>query len=228
MRTSQSLRRLEATCRSPIYSYFTICFAGVSTIRSSNKQRMVLQQAFNRIENHAAVSLIYIACQRWIAFVLDASASVCLIITVFACLWISNTVSNAAVGISLTYLMTVIGSMSYGVRQFADTEDCMTSTERIIEYGNLNSEQDELEIDKNKMVKPPNNWPHNGEIEIKNLSVSYRSYLKPALNNGQKLGLWVVRVVVKQLYSNPYLNYYNIIKTVDILKSMELILITFH
>eukprot|EP01084_Bolivina_argentea_P084782 153284_1 len=209
MSVSRSLRRLEATTKSPIYAYFTICSAGLSTIRSYKKQNFVLENAFKIIERNISVSLIYLACQKWIAFTLDMFMSLCTVLTIFSCICIANTgamskFENSKVGVTLLYFLWVCSTLSWGIRCFADTENFMTSTERIVEYSHLKSEQDELneyERDRNAnrlIIEPSNiaNWPKTGNIKFVDLSVSYRDCFDPVLknvsfeiNHGEKIGV---------------------------------------
>eukprot|EP01083_Nonionella_stella_P028766 79279_1 len=88
-------------------------------------------------------------------------------------------------------------SLSYGLRQFADTENYMTSTERIIEYAQLKSEKETLEKHENELIDVSGvNWPSKGDIHFKNLTVAYRDYLDPVLKDltfsiqdGEKIGI---------------------------------------
>src|SRR4051812_24313722 len=83
------------------------------------------------------------------------------------------------------------GMTQWGVRQSAEVENQMTSVERILEYSKLESEA-ELE----SVQKPPLEWPKEGKIEMRNVSLTYENSPKPTLidlncviKGGEKLGI---------------------------------------
>eukprot|EP01083_Nonionella_stella_P178917 633588_1 len=193
---SRSLKRLESITKSPIYSYFTESFAGSSSIRSYHKQAYVLDRACGLIDKHTAVSIASFASQGWLGFRLNIIYCSALSLTCFVCIYLADTVASSSVGILLTYLFFGLQMLSFSVRKFAEVERFMTSTERVIEYGDLKTEKEEMEIDDSHMIHPPKTWPKRGDIEIHNLSVSYRSCLAPVLNNitvsikhGERVGI---------------------------------------
>lgn len=70
--------------------------------------------------------------------------------------------------------------MQWLTRSLSMIESKMVSVERIIEYKNLPSEHNSIELTLNNTN---NNWPNRGEIIIKNLSTSYREDLPIILNH---------------------------------------------
>ena len=81
-------------------------------------------------------------------------------------------------GVVLIQSLQVTNFMQFAVRQAAETENYLTSVERIEEYATLASEADPTTqpgiIDKN--------WPSQGEIEFKEYFMTYRVELPPVLN----------------------------------------------
>lgn len=71
------------------------------------------------------------------------------------------------------------GLTQWGVRQSAEVENCMTNVERVLEYSRLPTEA-ELEI---KDKKPPPDWPQQGHISFKQVSLIYSNSAKPVLDN---------------------------------------------
>ena len=55
----------------------------------------------------------------------------------------------------------------------------MTSVERIVEYTQLESEADEYNDD----YRPPEKWPHQGNIDFKDMSLAYGDDSPPVLKN---------------------------------------------
>ena len=55
----------------------------------------------------------------------------------------------------------------------------MTSIERIVEYNNLPNEH----LHSSVLKKPEENWPCDGKITFKNVTLSYSASLPPVLKN---------------------------------------------
>lgn len=62
------------------------------------------------------------------------------------------------------------GMVQWGMRQSAELENTMTAVERVVEYEDVDPE-DELESTGEN--KPPNDWPQQGEIKFEKLSLRY-------------------------------------------------------
>ena len=93
------------------------------------------------------------------------------------------------------------------VRQSAEVENNMNSVERIVHYATEVEQEAAHEIpDK----KPPQSWPANGEVELKDIVLNYRPELPPVLKGismsvkaGEKIGI-VGRFVdlIKKMFSS--------------------------
>ena len=75
---------------------------------------------------------------------------------------------SALAGLSITFAMETLGSSQYVVRMVAEVENLMTSVERVIAYTKL-----EPEPGYSIATRPPEAWPGQGCIELKNMSLSY-------------------------------------------------------
>lgn len=81
------------------------------------------------------------------------------------------------VGLALTQSIGLMGMFQWGMRQWSELENQMTSVERIQEYTNIEQETDERAKD------PPKFWPEKGEIKFVKLCLKYSSYDPYVLNN---------------------------------------------
>ncbi|CDQ77615.1 unnamed protein product [Oncorhynchus mykiss] len=75
-----------------------------------------------------------------------------------------------AVGLVLSYAVTLLGNFQWTIRQSAEMENMMTSVERVVEYTELESEAP-WETQK----RPPPEWPSKGLITFDRVSFSYSS-----------------------------------------------------
>ena len=190
--SSRVLKRLAATTRSPIFSLFGIIYAGLPSIRAFKQENMMLERGFCMIDINTRISLMFDVISRWLGFTLDMTVACLSFSTAILCISLVKTRSgensdNSAVGLVLSYMVALSGYIQWAVRQSAELENHMTSTERIVEYKNLPREggysQDaqkmEQEIEKRKIE----NWPNSGKIEIKHLHCKYREHLDFVIND---------------------------------------------
>ena len=75
---------------------------------------------------------------------------------------------TALAGLALAYVIETAKRSQYAVRQFSEVENLMTSVERVMAYINLDSEPG-----YNIKTLPPINWPHDGHVSFKNVSMRY-------------------------------------------------------
>jgi ATP-binding cassette subfamily C (CFTR/MRP) protein 1 len=70
-------------------------------------------------------------------------------------------------GLAVTYALNLNGQLSNITWNICDAENKMISVERIMQYSRIPSEAP-LIVDDNR---PPNSWPKDGTINIRNLEV---------------------------------------------------------
>lgn len=73
------------------------------------------------------------------------------------------------------------GMLARGIRQISETVTQMTSVERILQFTELEQEEDS---DDANLKKPPSDWPSRGKIEFQNYSLKYTDDdVEPILKN---------------------------------------------
>lgn len=98
----------------------------------------------------------------------------------------------------LAFMLQIISDVavffSYACRLYAETENLMTSSQRVVDYTKLDPE-DELIKSDDKVLKKAN-WPDKGEVEFKEATMRYRECLEPSISNltfkaqpGMKVGI---------------------------------------
>ena len=73
---------------------------------------------------------------------------------------------GGSVGVTLAACVTLINSLQYGIRQSAEAENLMTAVERVMDYGDLESEAEFTSQKKNPPFK-------DGVIQFVNLWLRY-------------------------------------------------------
>uniref|UniRef100_A0A8C4IQ26 Multidrug resistance-associated protein 4 n=1 Tax=Dicentrarchus labrax TaxID=13489 RepID=A0A8C4IQ26_DICLA len=178
LQTSRDIKRLESTTRSPVFSHLSSSLQGLSTIRAFKVQQR-FQQLFDEYQDlHSEAWFLFLTTSRWFAVRLDGICSVFVSITAFGCLYLRDGLEPGAVGLALSYAVTLTGMFQWGVRQSAEIENMMTSVERVVEYAELESEAP-WETDR----RPPHDWPKTGSITFDRVNFSYSASEPLVLKN---------------------------------------------
>ncbi|XP_062258726.1 ATP-binding cassette sub-family C member 4-like isoform X1 [Platichthys flesus] len=178
LRTSRDIKRLESTTRSPVFSHLSSSLQGLSTIRAFKVQQR-FQQLFDEYQDlHSGAWFLFLTTSRWLAVRLDGICSIFVTITAFGCIYLRDGLEPGAVGLTLSYAITLTGMFQWGVRQSAEIENMMTSVERVVEYAELESEAP-WETDK----QLPHDWPRRGSITFDRVAFSYSATEPLVLKN---------------------------------------------
>uniref|UniRef100_A0A8D2PN58 ABC-type glutathione-S-conjugate transporter n=1 Tax=Zosterops lateralis melanops TaxID=1220523 RepID=A0A8D2PN58_ZOSLA len=189
--TSCQLRRMEAACRSPIYSHISETFQGSSVIRAHrDQQRFISKSNFLVDENHNS-SMLPSSC-RWLATNLEFLGNgIVLFAALFAALGRTQ-LSPGTAGFSLSYALQITGVLNWMVRSWTEVENNIVSVERVREYQRTPKEAPWTLNGKLQGQV----WPTEGRIEFRNYSLCYRPGLELALrrvsvtiNGHEKIGI---------------------------------------
>lgn len=185
LRTSRELKRLDSVTRSPVYAHFQESLGGVSTIRAYRQQERFRLENEWRLDANLKAYFPSVSANRWLAVRLEFIGSLVILaaagFAVLACAQgkLSYPGASAAVGLSLSYALTVTGSLNWIVRQTVEVETNIVSVERVLEYARLPSEAPEI-IPSNR---PAVSWPAHGAVEFSDYSTRYREGLDLVLKN---------------------------------------------
>uniref|UniRef100_A0A3B4GRL6 Cystic fibrosis transmembrane conductance regulator n=1 Tax=Pundamilia nyererei TaxID=303518 RepID=A0A3B4GRL6_9CICH len=178
LRTSRNVKRLESTTRSPVFSHLSSSLQGLWTIRAFGEEKR-FQKVFDAHQDlHSEAWFLFLTTSRWFAVRLDGICSIFVTITTFGCLLLRDKLDAGAVGLALSYSVTLMGMFQWGVRQSAEVENMMTSVERVVEYTKLESEAP-WETQK----RPPPDWPSKGLVTFDQVNFSYSADGPQVLHN---------------------------------------------
>ena len=84
----------------------------------------------------------------------------------------------ALAGLSLAFAAETLDSMQFGIQMAAETENHMTSVERVFTYTQIDPEPG-----YNTDTQPPETWPTEGSLKLCDLSLTYLKGAPATLNN---------------------------------------------
>ncbi|CAL2049862.1 unnamed protein product [Caenorhabditis brenneri] len=192
---SRELKRIEATARSPLNTLITSTVHGLVTIRAFRKENEMIEKFCALHDVYMSAYNMSILSARFFGICIDflVSAFVSVVSLVLVVEYEALTVGE--VGLCLVCAVQLSGFFSWIMRQSAELENGMVSVERILEYTELESEEDmRRPHDKYLDEHLENSWPSRGQIEFEDVRVKYGdNYVLNNLNfvilQGQKIGV---------------------------------------
>ncbi|CAF4171025.1 unnamed protein product [Rotaria sp. Silwood2] len=163
---SRDLKRLVGTTR---------------IIRSYHAENICSEEFHYHLDNNTRVNYLIATLNRWSAMRFDwvSIIFIALIIVLAIIVRISQQQFSAVeIALTLTYSLNLMGLFQWTIRQSVEVETQMTSVERILEYCSLEQEPSNQLSFK---YRSPANWPSQGRIVFKNVSMSHSKELNSPL-----------------------------------------------
>ncbi|XP_006642521.2 ATP-binding cassette sub-family C member 8 isoform X2 [Lepisosteus oculatus] len=192
---SRDLQQLDDSTQLPLLAHFSETVEGLTTIRAFRYEAKFRQKLLEYTDANNIASLFLTAANRWLEVRMEYIGACVVLIAAVASITNSlyNQLSSGLVGLGLTYALMVSNYLNWMVRNLADMEVQLGAVKRINGLLQVEPENYEGLLLASQI---PANWPHQGEIQIQNLSVRYDSTLKPVLKHvnahispGQKVGI---------------------------------------
>ncbi|XAR61328.1 Xenobiotic-transporting ATPase [Bertholletia excelsa] len=191
--TSRELTRLDSITKAPVIHHFSESISGVMTIRCFNKQKMFCQENMNKLNANLSMAFHNNGSNEWLGFRLEMIGSFILCASaLFLILLPSSIIRPENVGLSLSYGLSLNGTLFWAIFVSCLVENRMVSVERIKQFSNI---PPEAEWEKKARLPSPN-WPTHGNIQLMDLQVKYRfdtplvlKGLTLSILGGEKIGV---------------------------------------
>ncbi|KAM9675035.1 ATP-binding cassette sub-family C member 4-like [Dama dama] len=168
LNTSGDVKRLECAKQSPIFSHLASSLQGLRTIRAY-KAEQKFQKLFETCQDlHSESWFMLLTMSQYFAMWLDIVCAFLVIVVAFGALLLEEPWTPGQVGLVLSLALTLMRMFQWCVRQSTEVENMMMSTERVIEYTELEKEAP-WELD----FRPPAYWPDNGVVAFNNVNFKY-------------------------------------------------------
>ena len=167
---------------------------GLVTFRAYRKFDYYRLEFMQAVEKSANAEFCARVCNRWVGCRLDLVAAVFGSATAAFAVAFKGIIAREQLTFCLQIITDLLVSFSISIRFYADLQNDMTSSQRVIQYTKLDSE-DDLVKDSDRELSDKA-WPSKGEIVFDNITMRYREHLDPAVKNltftvqpGMKVGI---------------------------------------
>eukprot|EP00127_Corallochytrium_limacisporum_P002056 Clim_evm44s99 gene=Clim_evmTU44s99 len=140
VRTSRQVQRLEGVTRSPIYAHFGESLTGFEIIRAFNKTDDFRLENERKVDHNAKAVFANGSANRWFGVRMEIMGNMIVFLAAIFAVAQRNHISSSAVGLSLSYALSVTSTLNFFMRQAAAIETNIVCVERIQEYSMLDSE----------------------------------------------------------------------------------------
>ena len=189
MRCNTELIRLEAVSKSPIVSFYTETLGGLPTIRSFGQSILFLHEHAKNINENIRVRTTKLAFDEW--FLQRITFLSLILVVPVSALTLFWGFGGSFAGLLLYYLFQIEIDLRDFISYISSAESMMVTFERCHALGKIPPEKGYLtnEINNKMIFSPENiknsleNWPSEGKIEFRNISIKYRPDLDIVLKN---------------------------------------------
>jgi len=185
------IKRHEAVLRSHVFSRFSEAISGTSTIRAYGLQNQFSNSVREATDSMNGAYFLTFSNQRWLGMRLDLIGVLLCFVTGILVVTSRFSIDPGTAGLVLSYMLSIVQMLQFVVRQQADVENNMNSTERIHYYGTQLEQEAPLHT-----IRVSESWPDKGEIIFKDVEMRYRAGLPLVLkgftlkvNAGERIGI---------------------------------------
>ncbi|KAK5646547.1 hypothetical protein RI129_005011 [Pyrocoelia pectoralis] len=145
--------------------YINATLEGLTTIRASRAQTILKKEFDTHQDLYSSVVYMNIITMRAFGFYIEITCALYIAVITLTFLFFKTDTLAGKVGLAITQSFTLTSLLQSGIRQWAELENQMTSTERVLEYENLTPE-----VATGQQLET---WPKNGTIEFKDVNLRY-------------------------------------------------------
>lgn len=189
--SAREIKRHESVLRSEVFSRFSEAVSGTASIRAYSLQSHFVTGIHRSVDQMNSAYYLTFSNQRWLSVRLDTIGNLLVFTTGILVVTSRFSVSPSTGGLVLSYILSIVQMIQFIVRQLAEVENAMVSTERLYYYGTELDEEPPLHL---KDV--PDSWPQKGEIVFNEVQMRYRDGLplvlqglNMAVAGGERIGI---------------------------------------
>jgi ABC-type multidrug transport system fused ATPase/permease subunit len=192
LRAGRSVRRLEATLRSPIYSGFSEVLDGVVSVRAFGAEERFFKTLCDQVDKTQSAFYYYWMMNRWLLLRFDFLGALSVFFTTLFAL--SGAVKPGSAGMAVLSAQSFVSACYWVSRFWGQLEMDFNAVERVEEYLHLPQEPPSTTSNA-----PPAYWPSSSSgtafLRVEELEIKYAPDLPTVFKGsftiaaGEKIGL---------------------------------------
>ena len=189
--SAREIKRHESVLRSGVFARFSEGVSGIASIRAYGLQGRFVEGIKREVDQMDSAYFLTFSNQRWLSIRLDAIGNLLVFTTGILVVTSRFNVQPSIAGLVLSYILSIVQMIQFTVRQLAEVENAMVSTERLHYYGTELDEEPPLHLNN-----VPDSWPQKGEIVFNDVHMRYREGLPLVLQGlnmtvagGERIGV---------------------------------------
>lgn len=183
LRSSCEIKRIELNSRGPVNSFFSETSEGLYVIRAFKKEKLFFKTFIEKAENYMVAVQNNMYAARWIGLRTDFFGTMLVAASAYFAVvskdFNTEGSNTSLIGFSMAWILLITQLLNFAIRLMADTENYMSSVEKIDEY--INNTPKEADFDLPKPTQEV--WPSLGIIKGENLCYKYRENLDYVVKN---------------------------------------------
>lgn len=170
LQTSRQLRHLSIEAKAPLYTSFTAVSEGLVTIRAFGWERQYQERCQRLIDASQRPEYMLSCIQYCLGFVLELLTAVLAVALVTITITLADQFSAGSVGVGLVMVIGLSEVLVRLIKSWTRLETSIGAAARVKRY----IADTESEVAQTNAVDISSHWPEAGQLEIENLTASYR------------------------------------------------------
>ncbi|KAH8736482.1 P-loop containing nucleoside triphosphate hydrolase protein [Ilyonectria robusta] len=167
LRTSRQLRLLDLETKTPLYTHFIDTAKGIVTLRAFGSVAEDLKKNLQLLDTSQRPAYLLVMIQNWLILVLGLVVMV--IAAILTSLAVKLRASSGFTGASLVTLMSFGDQLTQIVIFLTQLETSLGAIARLRSF----NATVQPEAREREDIIPPERWPQQGQIELKDVSATY-------------------------------------------------------
>ncbi|GKT86904.1 LOW QUALITY PROTEIN: ABC multudrug transporter [Colletotrichum tofieldiae] len=179
LRTSRQLRFLDLQAQAPLLDKLIETIDGLSTICAFGWQPAFLDASLTLLDQSQQPYYLMFCIQRWLTLVIDLLVGAIAVLLVLMAIVIPDATSTGAIAIALYNVLSFNHSLSTLITSWTELETSLGAISRLRNFVSQTSIEPSPRHEEQEDLPP--RWPSQGQLDIKEITVSYSKDTRPVL-----------------------------------------------
>lgn len=191
--------RVQSTTKSPVLSHLGETISGASTIRAFDKVEEFIEKNNELLNDQVQATYMTCGVSGWFGIKVDILSFFLMVILYVVCILSRDLADPVILAMLITSVLAIQDNLMWSLKTFMQIHNTMVSAARcmkLIEVPQERAIPAEVRASAGYPLSGRNQWPEQGAVEFKNVSLRYRPTTETVLhklsfgiNSGEKIGI---------------------------------------